>query len=70
MSNAPAGRTPNLGLRTAAAVAWGGEKTSATGALASPGVAPAAKSAAARSSASSGRTPVRKLGPRSPSLER
>eukprot|EP00969_Alexandrium_andersonii_P130862 5786927-Alexandrium_andersonii.AAC.1 len=30
MSKAPAGKTPNLGLRAAAAVARGGENTSAT----------------------------------------
>eukprot|EP00969_Alexandrium_andersonii_P150103 6637504-Alexandrium_andersonii.AAC.1 len=41
-SNAPAGRTPRRGRLSAIAVALGGEKTSATDARASPGVAPAA----------------------------
>eukprot|EP00969_Alexandrium_andersonii_P217916 9625736-Alexandrium_andersonii.AAC.1 len=42
MSNAPAGKTPGLGLRTAAAVTRSGENTSAAVARTSPGVAPAA----------------------------
>eukprot|EP00969_Alexandrium_andersonii_P212806 9396479-Alexandrium_andersonii.AAC.1 len=53
ISKALAGRTPNLGLRAAAAVTRGGENTSATVARTSPGVAPAAKSALARPTASS-----------------
>eukprot|EP00969_Alexandrium_andersonii_P164291 7261456-Alexandrium_andersonii.AAC.1 len=40
MSNAPAGKTPGLGLRAAAAVPRGGSNTSATVARTSPGVAP------------------------------
>eukprot|EP00969_Alexandrium_andersonii_P284630 12582576-Alexandrium_andersonii.AAC.1 len=47
ISQAPAGKTPSLGLRAAAAVTRGGENTSATVARTSPGVAPAAKSALA-----------------------
>eukprot|EP00969_Alexandrium_andersonii_P257511 11385595-Alexandrium_andersonii.AAC.1 len=46
-SKAPAGKTPIPGLRLAAAVTRGGENTSAAVARASPGVAPAAKSALA-----------------------
>eukprot|EP00969_Alexandrium_andersonii_P292283 12918201-Alexandrium_andersonii.AAC.1 len=42
-SNAPAGRTPRRGRLSAIAVTLSGEKTSATDARASPGVAPAAK---------------------------
>eukprot|EP00969_Alexandrium_andersonii_P197130 8709656-Alexandrium_andersonii.AAC.1 len=67
-SNAPAGRTPSRWSRAAAAMTRGGEKTSATDARASPGIAPAAKRALARPAASSGGAPVRTLGPRSPSL--
>eukprot|EP00969_Alexandrium_andersonii_P077970 3439150-Alexandrium_andersonii.AAC.1 len=37
ISKAPAGKTPSLGLRAAAAVARGGGNTSATVARASPG---------------------------------
>eukprot|EP00969_Alexandrium_andersonii_P069884 3084640-Alexandrium_andersonii.AAC.1 len=36
-SNAPAGRTPRRGRRSAMAIALGGEKTSATEARTSPG---------------------------------
>eukprot|EP00969_Alexandrium_andersonii_P356491 15446647-Alexandrium_andersonii.AAC.1 len=53
MSKATAGKTPNLGSRAAAAVARGRENASAAVARASPGVAPAAKSDLARSTASS-----------------
>eukprot|EP00969_Alexandrium_andersonii_P140589 6218282-Alexandrium_andersonii.AAC.1 len=53
-SKAPAGRTPKLGLLAAAAITRGGENTSATVARASPGIAPAAKSALARFTAPSG----------------
>eukprot|EP00969_Alexandrium_andersonii_P134098 5931576-Alexandrium_andersonii.AAC.1 len=52
MSKAPAGRTPTRGWRAAAAVTLGGEYTSHTDALTSPGVAPAANKARARSAAS------------------
>eukprot|EP00969_Alexandrium_andersonii_P336573 14877601-Alexandrium_andersonii.AAC.1 len=52
MSNAPAGSTPTRGCLTAAAVARGGEYTSRTDARTSPGVAPAANKARARSTAS------------------
>eukprot|EP00969_Alexandrium_andersonii_P005358 233023-Alexandrium_andersonii.AAC.1 len=44
-SNAPAGRTPERGRRSAMAATRGGENTSATEARASPGVAPAANKA-------------------------
>eukprot|EP00969_Alexandrium_andersonii_P313732 13861138-Alexandrium_andersonii.AAC.1 len=67
MPNAPAGETPSLGLQAADAVARGGDNTSATAARTSPGVAPAAKTLVARSTASSGGAPVRTLGPRTPS---
>eukprot|EP00969_Alexandrium_andersonii_P324126 14321162-Alexandrium_andersonii.AAC.1 len=50
---------PSLGWRAAVAAARGGEKTSATDAFASPGVAPAAKSALARPTAPSRGAAVR-----------
>eukprot|EP00969_Alexandrium_andersonii_P091518 4039624-Alexandrium_andersonii.AAC.1 len=46
-SNAPAGRTPRRGRLSAIAATLGGEKTSATDARTSPGVAPAANRARA-----------------------
>eukprot|EP00969_Alexandrium_andersonii_P061442 2708529-Alexandrium_andersonii.AAC.1 len=46
-SNAPARRTPESGLRSAIAAARGGEQISATVALTSPGVSPAANNARA-----------------------
>eukprot|EP00969_Alexandrium_andersonii_P092601 4087553-Alexandrium_andersonii.AAC.1 len=70
MSEAPTGKTPKLGLLAAATVTLGGENTSATVARTSPGVATAAKSALARSIASSGGPPARKLGPHTPSWDR
>eukprot|EP00969_Alexandrium_andersonii_P207395 9162872-Alexandrium_andersonii.AAC.1 len=44
-SNAPAGSTPRRGRLSVMVVALGGEKTSATDARTSPGIAPAANRA-------------------------
>eukprot|EP00969_Alexandrium_andersonii_P244927 10823057-Alexandrium_andersonii.AAC.1 len=51
-SNAPADSTPKCGRRSAIAVTLGGENTPATMNLTSPGVAPAANNARAKSTAS------------------